>query len=186
MADVVVTATPFIPVKPLIKIGTTGSAVSIECAAEELTVEAEADEQETVTFCGTTKSYKPEVWTITVSVFPSYGTTGLWNTLRPLVGTSQAFEIRPDGSLPASPTNPAMTGTARVKPFNFYAGKPGEPTAFDVELGVVGTPSFALALAELAEQMARHEAYAAELNAEQGVAPTVAVEPEPEPEPVPA
>jgi hypothetical protein len=148
MPDVVVNAPPFIPVKPLVKIGTTGSSVEISCAAEELSVEVEQDETETVTFCGTYKSYKPEVWTIVVTCFPSYGTAGLWNNLRAMVGTSQAFEVRPDGALVAGPTNPAMTGTARVKGFNFYAGKPGEPTSFDVELAVSGTPTFALALAE--------------------------------------
>jgi hypothetical protein len=169
MPDVVVNAPPFIPVKPLIKIGTTGTSVEIACAAEELSVEVDQDEVDTETFCGSFKSYKSEVWTITVSVFPSYGTAGLWNNLRPLAGTSQPFEIRPDGVAVAGPTNPSMVGTCRVKAFPFYMGRLGEPTAFDVELGVQGAPTFALALAAATEAFAQAELDAQAANEGGGV-----------------
>ena len=144
MPDTVVDAPPFVPVKPLIKIGATGSTVEIACAAGELAVEVDQDETTTETFCGVFTSYKPEVWTITITVFPSYGTNGLWTLLRPLVGTTQPFQIAPDAETPTGTAdNPLMFGDALIKAFPFYTGTPGEPTSFDVELGVQGTPSFA-------------------------------------------
>lgn len=146
MADTPVTAPPFVPVKPLIQIGTTGASVDIACAAGELAVEVDQDETTTETFCGSYTTYKPEVWTATVTVFPSYGAAGLWNLLRPLVGGLQPFTILPDATLPAGPDNPEMSGTCIVKAFPFYTGAPGEPTSFDVELAIQGVPTFALAL----------------------------------------
>ena len=152
MPDTPVTAVPFIPVKPKILIGTTGSGVDIACAASDLAVEVDQDEVTTETFCGTYTTYKPEVWTITATVYPSYGTAGLWNLLRPLVGgAAKPYSILPDGSKVAGPDNPQMTGTCFVKAFPFYTGSAGEPTTFDVELAVQGTPTFALALAADAE-----------------------------------
>jgi len=142
MPDVAVEAAPFIPVKPLIRVGPTDAGVEFACAAGELSVEVDQDETTTDTFCGSFTSYKAEVWTITINAFPSYGDDGLWNNLRPLVGTTQPFEIRPDASLPQSVDNPSMTGTCRVKAFPFYMGVLGEPTAFDIELGVQGAPLF--------------------------------------------
>lgn len=143
MALAPVTAPPFVPVKPKIRIGTTTTGVDIECAAGELSVEVEQDEATTETFCGTFTSYKAEVWTVTVSVFESYGAAGLWNLTRPLVGAVQPFAILPDGGAAVGVTNPLMTGTCYVKAFPFYMGAPGEPTAFDLELAVQGIPTFA-------------------------------------------
>ena len=154
MPDTPVTAPPFLPVKPKILIGTTGSAVDIACAASELAVEVDQDETTTDTFCGSYTSYKPQIWTATVTVYPSYGTAGLWNLLRPLVGTLQAFTILPDASKPPGPDNPQMTGTCLVKAFPFYTGAPGEPTSFDIELAIQGTPTFALALSDAAKKAA--------------------------------
>jgi hypothetical protein len=58
MADTPVTAPPFVPVKPLISIGTTGTdAVDISCAAGELAVEVDQDEVTTETFCGSFSTY---------------------------------------------------------------------------------------------------------------------------------
>jgi hypothetical protein len=147
MADTPVTAPPFIPVKPVISIGTVGSAVDIACAAEELAVEVDQDDNTYETFCGSYTSYKPEKWTITATVFPSYGAAGLWNLLRPLVGTAQPFRVLPDAGASVGPANPQMTGTCIVKAFPFYTGKPGEPTSFDVEMAVQGVPTFPVTLA---------------------------------------
>lgn len=158
MADTPVTAPPFIPVKPKIAIGTTGAAVDIACAASELAVEVDQDESTTETFCGAYTTYKAEVWTATVTVFPSYGAAGLWNLVRPLVGTIQDFTILPDSTKPAGPTNPQMTGKAIVKAFPFYTGAPGEPVSFDIELAIQGTPTFALALADDATATAKKAA----------------------------
>lgn len=143
MPDTPVTPTPFIPVKPQITIGPTGSAVDIACAASDLAVEVDQDTTDWETFCGKGTIYGPELWTITVTVYPSYGADGLWNLLRPLVGApAQQFTILPDSTLPAGPDNPSMTGTALVKSFPFYVGAPGEPKTFDIELAVQGTPSW--------------------------------------------
>lgn len=142
MTAVIVNAPPFVPVKPLIKIGTAPNTVEFECSANEVDASPEQDETTTETFCGTFTSYKPEVWTVTITAFPSYGANGLWNALRPLVGTVVDFEIRPDADQPISVTNPAMTGTAILKAFPFMTGSVGEPTSHDVELAVQGEPEF--------------------------------------------
>ena len=150
MPVVVLDAPPFIPVKPKILIGPAASGVQIECAANELSVEVEQDETTYETWCGSYTSYKPEQWTITVSVFQSYGLTGtltigLWNNLRPLVGSVQDFEILPNGAAVAAPGNPKMTGKCLVKAFPFYKGAVGEPQNFDIEIAVQGVPVFAVA-----------------------------------------
>lgn len=139
-----VTAPPFIPVKPRIRIGDLTTGIDIECAAGELSVEVDQDDATTETFCGTYTTYKAEVWTIVVSVFPSYGAAGLWTLLRPLVGIVTPFSIVPDRASAISVSNPLMSGTAIVKAFPFYTGSPGEPTAFDVEIAVQGAPTFAI------------------------------------------
>ena len=138
-----VTAAPFVPVKPLISLDTgAGNTVTFECAAESVEVSVEQDENTYETFCGSYTTYKPEQWTITASVFQSYGTAGLWTLVRPLVGTSRTFIFQPDGVAAVSVANPKMTGTAIVKAFPFYSGAPGEPTAFDLVLAVQGIPTF--------------------------------------------
>lgn len=150
MAVVVLDAPPFIPVKPKIAIGAVANQLQIECAANELSVEVDQDETTIETWCGSYTTYKPEQWTITVAVFPSYGLTGagtigLWNNLRPLVGSVQDFEILPNGAAVASPTNPKMSGKCLVKAFPFYMGAVGEPQSFDLEIAVQGVPTFAVA-----------------------------------------
>jgi hypothetical protein len=165
MPDTVVNAPPFVPVKPLLKVGAVGAGVEFECSAETIKVDVTQADVTTETFCGIFKSYKAEEWVITNTVFPSYGTAGLWNNLRPLVGTSQPFTFQPDGVAVVGPANPAMTGTCRVKAFSFYAGKLGEPQSFDVELAVQGIPTWALTFAELDAAFAEAEKVAASYNA---------------------
>jgi hypothetical protein len=143
MAVAPVTAPPFVPVKPKIRIGNGTTGVDIECAAGELVVEVEQDEATTETFCGTYTTYKAEVWTVTATVFESYGAAGLWNLVRPLVGVVQPFAILPDAAATVSADNPMMTGNCFVKAFPFFSGSPGEPTSFDLVLAVQGTPTFA-------------------------------------------
>jgi len=142
MPDSIVTDIPFVPVRPAITIGATGSSVEIACAAGELAVEVDQDETTTETYCGSFTTYKPEVWTITVTCFPSYGTDGLWTLVRPLCGTIQPFTVLPDAGAPVSEDNPLMSGTCIVKAFPFYTGAPGEPKSFDLELAVQGAPAF--------------------------------------------
>lgn len=143
MATTVVSAAPFTPVKPIVNLIDGANSVRIECAAEGFDVNVDQDETTTETYCGTFTTYKAEVWTITGSVFPSYGANGLWNALRPLVGLAgTTFEFISDSNSPRSDTNPVMSGTCIVKAFPFYSGKPGEPQAFDVVLAVQGAPTF--------------------------------------------
>ena len=116
--------------------------MDIECAAGELAVEVEQEEATTETFCGTYTTYKAEVWTITATVYPSYGADGLWTLLRPFVGMAVPFSVVPDRDATVNVENPIMSGTAIVKAFPFYMGSPGEPTSFDVEIAVQGAPDF--------------------------------------------
>lgn len=170
MSAVVVTAAPFFPVKPLVKLGTTPATVEISCAGGDLVVAPEQDENEVETFCGTYKSYKAEKWTIVLTSYLSYGTTGLWNTVRPLVGTTVAFQLLPDAASAVSASNPKMSGTCRVKGIPFFSGGPGEPTSFELELAVQGTPLFETTgsitlAAEEEEALRAHEAETAGLAA---------------------
>lgn len=145
MAATLVSAPPFIPVRPVIKITSGTDSVEFECAAESFEVTVDQDESTTETFCGTYTTYKAEVWTITGTVFPSYGTAGLWNNLRPMAGLVTTFEFLPDASKPAGPDNPKMSGSGIVKAFAFYTGSPGEPASFDVVIAVQGAPTFSTA-----------------------------------------
>lgn len=141
MADPV----PHFMTKPLLVIGPSATPVmEIECAANNIEVVPDQDENEYDTFCGTYATYGPEKWTITMTVLQSFGVDGVWTKLRPVVGTVQPFEIRPDAPDPRSIDNPAMTGTATVKAFPFLSGGVNEPSEIDIELKVQGTPTWVL------------------------------------------
>lgn len=142
MPDTTITSPPFIFKKPEITLGAAGTSVDIACAGSAVTAEPEQDENTVETFCGTYTSYKPEVWTITVTALQSFGTGGLWNQVRPLCGTVVPFTLLPDASAPISETNPEMSGTAYVKGFPFLGGAVGETSEFDLELAVQGVPVF--------------------------------------------
>jgi len=78
-----VTAPPFIPVKPYLSVGTAPNLVTLICAAENVEVSPDQDENTVETFCGTYTSYKAEKWTITASSYMSYASTnGLWTARR--------------------------------------------------------------------------------------------------------
>ena len=143
MATTDVTAPPFIPVKPYISVGAVANLVTLICAAENVEVAVDQDENTVETFCGTYTSYKAEKWTITAASYLSYNaTTGLWGALRPLVGTVVPFEFRPDTAV-VGVNNPKMTGNAILKAFPFFSGAPGAPNSIDVVLAVQGAPTFA-------------------------------------------
>ncbi len=146
MADTVLSAPPFILTKPKLTLGATGSQVEYECSANNVDVAVDQDENTVETFCGTFTSYKPEVWTITVTVLMSYGTDGFWTTVRPLVGTVVPFTVLPDAALPVGPDNPEMTGNALVKAFPFLSGAVGEASEVDFVLAVQGAPAFGVAM----------------------------------------
>jgi len=143
-AQTPVTATPLPLTAPYIAVGPVGTEVEFHCAATNLAVEVTQDEDTKDTFCGSYTTYKAPKWIITASSAMSYGTTGLWNLLQPLMGTSQPFEVRP-GTGVASPTNPSMKGTCIVKWVDFINAAPGEISECDVVLAVQGAPTFATA-----------------------------------------
>jgi hypothetical protein len=154
MPDTTITAVPFVFKKPAIKLGTTGSSVDIACAANQVVVEAEQDETTLETFCSTYTSYKQPVWTITITALQSFGTGGLWTALEPIAGTIVAFEIIPDGVKAIGADNPAMRGNCYVGWPDFLNGTVGEGSEFDLELGVQGTPTFAVTAALMADEPA--------------------------------
>jgi hypothetical protein len=143
MPDSVVNAPPFIVVRPLIKIGATGSAVEFECGATNLDITVDQDENTVPTFCGAYTSYKAPKWTITITLAQSYGANGTWTLLHPLCGTIQPFVIQPDVAAP-SVSNPVMSGTAVVKQLPFMSVAPGEASEVDLELAVQGDPVFGI------------------------------------------
>jgi hypothetical protein len=141
MADPV----PHFVTKPLLIVGPSASPVmELECAANHVLAEPDQDENSYDTFCGTYQTYGPEKWKITATVLQSFGVDGVWTKLRPVVGTIQPFELRPDAPDPRSVDNPAMTGTALVRAFKFLDAGPNEPSEIDIELTVQGTPSWVL------------------------------------------
>jgi hypothetical protein len=135
---------PFILNHPKITVGAAapGPVIEIQCFANELHTNVEQDETTVETFCGSYTSFKPEKWDVTLAALQSYGTDGLWNQLRPLVGTTQPFTVLPDGDQPVSADNPEMSGNALVKAFPFVDGVVGESSAFDLVLAVQGEPVF--------------------------------------------
>jgi len=153
MPDAVVNIPPAFITHPYIHLGTVGSGVEFACACTNLTMEPSQDEKSSETFCGVYSSYGAEKWTITATVSMSYGTNGVWNTLRPLVNTVVPFEVRP-GTAVAGPTNPSATGTGFVKAFPFIDAAPGEASEVDIEIACQGIPTWALALTQEAEEPA--------------------------------
>jgi hypothetical protein len=142
MPVAVVEAAPFVLVKPTILLGDALTGIQIECGSNQIEAEPESDESTTETFCGTYTTYKPEVWTITLTALTSFGPAGLWNLVRPLAGQSTPFLITPDSSRPIGPDNVAMSGTAIVKPFAWLSAAVGETSDFDLILAVQGIPEF--------------------------------------------
>lgn len=139
-----VTALPFPVVHPYIAVGPTGTEVEFHCSATNLAVEVDQDEDSKDTFCGSYTTYKAAKWVITATAAMSYGATGLWNLLQPLMGTTQPFEVRPDTAV-AAPGNPSMKGVCVVKWVDFINAAPGEISECDVVLAVQGAPTFATA-----------------------------------------
>lgn len=150
MPDTQVTAPPFIVTKPLIKIGPTGSGVEFECAATNLEVAVDQDENTVDTFCGSYTSYAAPQWTITVTLAQSFGANGSWTLLHPLCGTTQPFVIQPAVTTP-SVDNPVMSGNAIVKQLPFLSAAPGEASEVELELAVQGTPVFGIVAPTMAE-----------------------------------
>jgi hypothetical protein len=135
---------PFILKHPKITIGsaTPGPVIELQCFANELHTNVDQADTTVETFCGSYTSYKPEVWDITLAALQSYGVDGLWNQLRPLVGTVQPFTVLPDGDAAVGPDNPEMSGDCLVKAFPFVDGVVGESSAFDLVLSVQGPPEW--------------------------------------------
>lgn len=144
MPDTILAAPPFILVKPQLIVGTAGSGFEYECSANEVDANVDQDSTDNETFCGIFTSYKPEKWTITVTVLQSYGTAGFWNLIRPLCGTVVPFSILPTAGAAVGASNPKMTGTAYVKAFPFLSAAVGEASDFDFVLDVQGVPTFPL------------------------------------------
>lgn len=139
------TSPPFIVQKPLIRLGATGQFVEIQCASTNLDIAVDQDENTVETFCGSYTSYKAAKWTVTVTVGQSYGTTGVWDLVKPMVGTIVPFAISPDVGAPSA-TNPVMSGNCLVKAFPFISAAPGEASEVDIELAVQGTPTWGIVL----------------------------------------
>src|SRR5262245_49070486 len=137
-------APPFFLIKPLIQIGPTATAVSIECAANNVETNVDQDETTAETFCGTWTNYKTPKWTVVITVLQSFGAAGRWTLLQPLAGTVQPFMIQADAATAPSVDNPVMSGTARIKYFPFLSGAVGEASDFDLELAVQGAPVFGI------------------------------------------
>lgn len=136
---------PHILQKPLLEItlpGATPTTVEIQCSSNQVEIAPEQDETTTETFCGSYTSYKAEVWTVTITALQSFGADGLWTQLRPMAGKFVDFRILPDADLPVGVDNPEMTGSAILKAFAFLSASVGEPSDFDVVLGVQGMPTW--------------------------------------------
>jgi hypothetical protein len=116
--------------------------VEIHCFANEIHTNVDQADNTIDTFCGSYTSYKPEKWDVTLAALQSFGADGLWNQIRPLVGTEQDFTILPDRDQPVSADNPEMSGKCIVKAFPFLDGAVGEASSFDLVLAVQGEPLF--------------------------------------------
>lgn len=159
MPDTQVTAPPFIFTRPLIRLGTTGAGVEIECASTNLDVTVDQDENTVETFCGSYTSYKAEQWTVTVTIAQSFGANGAWTLIHPLCGTIVPFIIQPQLGAP-SVDNPVMSGSVLVKALPFISAAPGEASEVDLVLAVQGQPTFGIVAPTMAEASAPQSAAA--------------------------
>jgi hypothetical protein len=142
MADVIVSAQPQFITSPFVKIGAGGSSVEFEVAATNIDVAVNQDENKVETFGGVYTSYKAEQWIISCTVAMSYGATGIWNNLRPLCGSVQPVEVRPNSGAVAT-TNPKFTGNVYLKAFPFVSAGPGAATECDIVMALQGAPTIA-------------------------------------------
>lgn len=143
MPVVQVTKAPLILQKPQILIGDALTGVEIQCASNQIDAHPEQDSNDVETFCGTYTSYKPEKWSITLTMLQSFGASdGLWNNVRPLCNTVQPFLLVPDNRVAVSADNVAMAGFAYVTGFAYLNAAVGEASEFDLVLAVQGEPTF--------------------------------------------
>ncbi len=125
MTAIIVDAPPFNPVIPYVQVGTAPDTVNFECAASDLEVSPDQDETTTTTFCGSYTTYKAETWTITATVYPSYGPDGLWARSVPSSGWSSPLRSARRKTIAVSETNPSMTGVGIIKAFGVLHGRDG-------------------------------------------------------------
>lgn len=133
---------PFVLIHPLISLDDGTNVVEFECGANQVVAEPSQDENTTETFCGTYTTYKPEVWTVTITALTSFGDAGVWNNLRPLVGKVCDLLIVPDSANPVSVDNVALSARALVKAFKYLDAAVGETSEFDLDLAIQGIPDF--------------------------------------------
>ncbi|HKE67387.1 MAG TPA: hypothetical protein VKB59_22500 [Micromonosporaceae bacterium] len=145
MTAVIVDRPPFVLIKPKLVIGTDPNTIEFECGANELDIAPDQDSNDVETFCSVFTTYKPEKWTITITILQSFGTDGLWNNLRPLANTIVDFLVIPDESQPISETNVAISGKAYMPGFAYIQAAVGEASESDLVLAVQGDPEFLVA-----------------------------------------
>lgn len=130
---------PFFMTKPSIIIGPTATPViELQCAANHVALTPEQDSTDYPTYCGNFTADGAVKWTLTITVLQSFGVDGVWTKLAPVVGTSQPFQLLPNGDAVPSVDNPAQTGTCTVRAFPFWDGGVNEPAEIDIELVVQG------------------------------------------------
>ncbi len=142
MADIA----PFVLNKPSITIGT-APGTEFQCFAHKVEFAPDQDSNDNDTFCGSYRSYGQLRWTITLSMFQSFGAEGLWKALVPLQGMVVPISITPDDTDPTgnpagTEDNPTVTANVRVPPLPFLNAEVGEASDFDLDFDVQGTLSY--------------------------------------------
>lgn len=134
---------PFILTSPQFAIGPeSGPLQDIKCSLNQISCGVDQDSNDYDTFCGSYRAYGVPRFTITLTVYQNFDPTGPWAILWPLAGTLADFELLPDGTQPASATNPMMSGKVRVPYMPFLDAAVNEASSIDLELSVQGIPTF--------------------------------------------
>jgi hypothetical protein len=125
-------------IKPKVLIGPS-PGVDITCFLHKVEFKPDQDTNDNDTFCGTYRSYGPVRWTITLSLFQSFGAGNAWDILAGLQMQTVHLEVTPSEALPVGTVdNPTVAAEVTVPPMPFLTSDVGEASDMDLDLDVQG------------------------------------------------
>jgi len=131
---------PFVLNKPTVTI----DGNDITCLCHQVTFAPDQDTNDYDTFCAHYTSYGPLKMTITLSMFVSYGTDGMWTILKPLENTVVTLTVTP-AALPVvagTVDNPTASAQVQVPGIPFMDAGVGEASDVDLDFVVQGNVTY--------------------------------------------
>lgn len=120
------------------------NGVDLSDHVQECTIDYGSETQDRTTFADGTRRVIGglKTWEVGITFLNDYDAAKVYQTVRPLVGTSACFEVRPINAC-ASANNPIMSGVGVVSAFPPFGGAVGDALIAEVTLENASTLSFA-------------------------------------------